>query len=154
MILQKIAISLLAPILIATTTILTPQDRGFSVGTGEQRPLDYLVATYVPMEEKAPVSPKTALYEVFGADADIMWQIALAESGGRQFNSKGEVIIGRVTPDIGLFQISPQHLPEANRLNIDVYTLNGNLEFAKLLFDRSGTTPWNSSKHNWSKVEF
>jgi hypothetical protein len=149
----KLAI-LLIPILTTTTTLITPQDRGFSVGTGEKQIPPYLEATYVPTEEKVPVSPKTALYEVFGKDAEIMWQIALAESGGRQFNGKGQVIIGGVTPDIGLLQISPQHLPEANKLNIDVYTLIGNLEFAKLLFDRPGTTPWNSSKHNWSKVEF
>ena len=154
MILQKIAISLLAPILLATTTLITPQDRGFSVGTGEQRPLDYLVATYVPMEDLTPSqSLYNAFYEVFGKDTDIMWEVARCESGGQQFNSDGSVVIGRITPDIGIMQINPIHMEEVNKLNYDIYTLRDNLRFAKHLYDSSGLRPWASSQHCWSKTQ-
>ena len=154
MILQKIAISLLAPILIATTTILAPQDRGFSVGTGEQRPLDYLVATYVPMEDLTPSqSLYNAFYEVFGKDTDIMWEVARCESNRSQFNSDGSVKIG-ISGDIGIMQIAPQyHLEESIKLNYDIYTLRDNLRFAKHLYDSSGLRPWASSQHCWSKTQ-
>jgi hypothetical protein len=139
--------TLLAPLLLATTTVaLTPQEGAFPVGVGEQRLTTYLEAPYTPSVE--PINdPKTLVNEVFGKDADIMWNIAICESGGRQFNSDGSVIVGRITPDYGLFQINQVHLIEAKKNDINIFSLDGNVQFAKLLFNSYGTRPWASSAH-------
>lgn len=63
---------------------------------------------------------------------------------GHQFDSKGKVLIG-VTGDIGAYQISPKWISVANKLGMDIYSLQGNTEFAAYLFKKYGSEPWNSS---------
>lgn len=81
----------------------------------------------------------------------IMLKIAECESNTRQFNEAGEVLRGRVHPaDLGIFQInSAVHAEEAEKLGIDIFTLEGNVAFAKLLFERNGTRDWLASKKCW-----
>jgi hypothetical protein len=144
-------VSYLLSVSIATATIVTPIDRGFSVGTGEQRPLDYLVATYVPMEDLTPSQRLyNAFYEVFGANTDIMWEVARCESNRSQFNSDGSVKIG-ISGDIGILQIAPQyHLEESIKLNYDIRTLMGNLLMARHILQTQGLNAWASSKPCWN----
>jgi hypothetical protein len=153
MILQKIVLSLLVPLSVATTTLITPQDRGFSVGVGEQQIPNYLVATYVPMEDLTPSqSLYNAFIEVFGKDADIMWEVSRCESNRSQFNSDGSVKIG-ITGDIGIMQIAPQyHLEESIKLNYDIRTLMGNLLMAKHILSEQGLDAWRASKICWSSL--
>ena len=87
--------------------------------------------------------------EVFGKDAEVMTRIAFAESSLRQFKTDGQVVIGKQTHDIGLFQISPQHKQTWEKLGLDPYELEGNIKFAQVLFQESGTKPWDASKNNW-----
>jgi hypothetical protein len=141
----KLAITYLLPVAVATTTILAPQDRGFSVGTGEQRPLDYLVATYVPTEE-VKITPKEVVFTVFGKDADNAWKVAICESGGLQAYPNGEVVMGKLTPDYGLMQINEVHLKDAQNKGYDIRILEDNVSYAKLLFDSYGWKPWYSSQ--------
>jgi len=41
------------------------------------------------------------------------------------------------------------HLDEAKKLGIDIYTVEGNMEFARILYDKFGTEPWNASSACW-----
>lgn len=54
--------------------------------------------------------------------------------------------------DYGLFQINDQHIPEAKSLGIDVFTLNGNADFAIVLMKRNGLVDWGYSKSVWDSV--
>lgn len=75
---------------------------------------------------------------------EVLLDIAYCESTLRQFNSKGEVLRGvQNDQDVGLFQINEHyHLKRSIELGIDIYTEDGNIEFAKLLYKEQGARPW------------
>lgn len=79
------------------------------------------------------------------ADIPEMIPIAKCESGFRQFTNDGEVLRGGTGKGyIGVFQISDAlHAARAASLGMDIYTLQGNIDFARVLYDESGgTRPW------------
>lgn len=75
----------------------------------------------------------------------------------QQFNVKtGGVLHGKQNPnDIGMCQINIQpqngHLVASTKMGLDVFTEDGNIEYANYLYSKSGSTPWNWSKHCWGK---
>lgn len=94
----------------------------------------------------ASVTPQDAIREVFGPNS-VMEQVAVCESGMRQFDANGEVIVGKVTPDRGLYQIAPKyHLVNASKMGLDLDTLQGNILYAKYLYDRNGIKDWSASR--------
>jgi len=77
---------------------------------------------------------------IWGKDAYIGLAIAKAESGYRS-NAIDNDSDG--TQDQGVFQINSIH-------NIPgMFDAVANISYAYSLYLREGTTPWNSSKHNW-----
>ena len=84
----------------------------------------------------------------------IMVEVARCESGMRQFKG-GEVIKNTAnrngTVDYGVFQINSIHLPTAQKLGIDIMTLEGNIEMAKVILKSQGLNAWNPSRHCWGK---
>lgn len=87
------------------------------------------------------------------ADTPILAEIARCESQFRQFDKNGEVLRGVVNDrDVGVMQINEYyHLETAEKTNIDIYTLEGNLEYGRKLYEKFGTDPWNASKPCWGK---
>lgn len=89
----------------------------------------------------------------------ILQEICNAEVTGNkhtpshQFNKDGSVVRGHTTPsDIGYCQINePIWNDKARKMNMDIYTEQGNKDFALYLFNNYGTEPWNSSKDKWNK---
>lgn len=73
----------------------------------------------------------------------IMW----AES---RYNSKAVHINKNGTHDSGLFQINSAHIVEAKKMGIDIYTDEGNAEFAVYLINSQGLKPWKSSSKSWN----
>lgn len=86
-------------------------------------------------------------------DAPVMIEIAKCESKLRQWDQNGEVLRGVVNPkDRGMFQVNEYyHLTESERLGYDIYSAEGNIAYAKFLYQSNGTTPWKSSAECWSK---
>lgn len=86
-------------------------------------------------------------------DTPILAEIARCESTFRQFDSKGNVIKGIVNKsDIGVMQINTYyHGENAALLGYDLYTIDGNLGFAKRLYAKYGDSPWGSSSRCWRK---
>lgn len=84
----------------------------------------------------------------------VMQNIAKCESGNEQFNKDGSVKRGVINPrDVGKFQINEiYHLGKAKELGIDIYTAEGNTEYAMYLYKNEGTTPWDWSKPCWSAL--
>ena len=101
-------------------------------------------------------NPETlgAYVREYFADAPIMANIAWCESRFRHLNPEGEIFRGKVNDqDIGVMQINIKyHLVRSKELGVDIYSLKGNLEYAKHLYDTEGNTPWNSSRPCWGKV--
>ena len=87
------------------------------------------------------------------SDIPIMIQIAKCESHFRQFDKDGNVHRGvENDKDVGVMQINEfYHLDQAESGNYNIYTLPGNTAYARELYEREGTTPWNSSKFCWGK---
>ena len=88
------------------------------------------------------------------ADAPILAEIARCESTFRQFGSSGNVIRGKVNKgDIGVMQINEYyHGDNAAKLGFDIYTLDGNLGYAKYLYQKYGNDPWSSSSKCWKQT--
>lgn len=71
-----------------------------------------------------------------------MIDIAQCESRFRQYNSNGTPLIGSGLY-LGVFQINYKiHTAKALAMNMDIKTLEGNLAYAKYLFNQLGTQPW------------
>ena len=79
--------------------------------------------------------------------------IALCESGARQFDWYGDVIRNQQgSSAVGMFQIMASlHEQHARLMGIDIYTVSGNAQMARFLYDQSGWAPWGSSRHCWQR---
>lgn len=88
------------------------------------------------------------------ADTPVLADIAWCESRMRQLGPDGKIFRGVANPDdVGVMQINTQyHEERAVAMNMDLFTLNGNLAYAKYLYEKEGSQPWSSSKACWSKA--
>jgi hypothetical protein len=100
---------------------------------------------------KAQTLPKYV--ESYFSDVPIMVDIAACESHFHQYNSSGSLYRGEINhSDVGVMQINEYyHQSEAEAMGLDITTLQGNLEFARYLYDKEGTAPWSSSSKCWSQ---
>ncbi len=98
----------------------------------------------------APKTVKERVNEFFKEDP-IMVKIAWCESRFRQYDKDGNLFRGIVNNhDVGVMQINTDyHADEALKLGMDLTTIDGNMAYAKRLYDREGTTPWLSSSPCW-----
>jgi hypothetical protein len=87
------------------------------------------------------------------AKTPIMIRIAYCESRFRQFEKNGDVFRGKqVIEDTGVFQVNTYfNGEEAKKLGHNLKTLEGNMAFAKYLYEKKGTQPWKASKPCWGK---
>jgi hypothetical protein len=86
-------------------------------------------------------------------DAPVLAEVAKCESTFRQFDSQGRIIRGKVNPDdVGVMQINTfYHGESAEKLGYDLYTIDGNLGFARWLYGKYGSDPWVHSSKCWKK---
>ena len=88
------------------------------------------------------------------ADEPILADIAGCESQFRQFDKNGNVLQNPNSSAIGIMQIMASvHSDTASQLGLDPTTIQGNLAYAKYLYEKEGTKPWDSSKACWSKSQ-
>lgn len=86
----------------------------------------------------------------FGPNSPML-DVAWCESGFKQFESPNRVLRGRITPaDIGLFQINAEYHEDYLRV-YNVYSVQGNIAYAKKLYERNGLRDWKASKSCWEK---
>ena len=75
----------------------------------------------------------------------------------RQFRNDGSLLWGNdpetgkpVEKDVGACQISTKYwLKDSKKLGYDIFTYDGNIGFAKWLYDKKGSEPWNPSRQCW-----
>lgn len=111
--------------------------------------------------KKRPVAiPSTEVARLVAAEfgtSSVMYRIAACESTGsvsgvpRHFGPDGNVLRGKINPkDVGVFQINEfYHQADALKAGIDIHTVEGNIKWARKLYERNGTRDWNWSKHCW-----
>lgn len=81
-----------------------------------------------------------------------MVQIARCESTFRHTLADGTVLQGRVDPaDTGVMQINKRyHAKAAAAMNLNLDDVNGNMAYARHLYETQGTRPWNASAPCWN----
>lgn len=101
----------------------------------------------------APILTTEDRVRAYYRDIPILAEISRCESHFRQTDKSGNILRGKVnSADIGVMQINEYyHLSDAKKLGLDLYSLEGNLEYAKHLYKKQGTQPWSASKACWNK---
>ncbi|HYC83024.1 MAG TPA: hypothetical protein VEB60_00540 [Candidatus Paceibacterota bacterium] len=86
-----------------------------------------------------------------GIDPKVPLSIAFCESTHRQFHDDGSVVRGKEnSKDVGVFQINEKyHLEDSKKLGYDIYTMEGNIDYAMHLLESQGKKPWVWSKPCW-----
>ncbi len=107
---------------------------------------------YMPITDPANVE---RFIEDYFSDIPELKKIAFCESSFRHFEKNGEPRRGKVNRyDVGVMQINEMyHAKEASALGLDLETIDGNVAFARHLYEREGSRPWNSSSPCWDKSE-
>jgi len=109
-------------------------------------------ASIAPTTMPAAQSPKEFVTSYF-QDIPIMIDIARCESQFSHYDEDGSVHRGRVNNlDVGIMQINEHyHSVTADKLGLDIYTIQGNVAYARYLYEKQGTAPWVSSSPCWGK---
>ncbi len=105
----------------------------------------------VTKERILGVNTETAVRSYF-SDIPVMIQIARCESTFRHTLENGTVLRGKRDPaDTGVMQINQRyHGEKARELNLDLTDMYDNMAYARDLYLRQGTRPWNASAPCWS----
>jgi hypothetical protein len=120
------------------------------IKTTEARTPETPLVLALPVEDEEYI--KKRIREVFN-DAPVMWEVARCESRNSQHGSDGKPLQGIVNnSDTGVFQINKfYHLERSKKLGYDIDIFEGNLQYARLLYNEKGTQPWNASVSCWNK---
>lgn len=109
-----------------------------------------------PDEKTLYVSPKKveAAVKAYFKDIPLMADIAQCESHYHQYASNGNIYRGSInTSDVGVMQINEKyHLQTSKKMGLDIYTLKGNMAYARYLYTSQGSEPWISSSACWDNV--
>jgi hypothetical protein len=108
------------------------------------------------LEHQVSVNPQNIrdYVEQYFADEPILADIAWCESRLRHFGKDGQIFRGTIdSDDIGIMQINTRyHANRAEKLGLDIYSLSGNLDYAKYLYEKEGSKPWRSSQACWGQL--
>ncbi len=119
-------------------------------------PASGFAAADAPTPVQVPAAQTVKEYvESQFADTPIMIKIAACESHFKQFDKAGNPVKNPKSTAIGVFLImSSIHKDIANdNHGFDITTLEGNVAYAKALYNDQGTVPWNASKACWGKSD-
>lgn len=116
--------------------------------------VDQKTEEVIKNEIQKPKTVEEVVEESF-IDTPILAKIAFCESRNKQFDANGNILRGVQNPkDVGVMQINEDfHLKDSKDLNLDIHTLEGNIAYAKYLYEQRGVKPWSSSSKCWNKGE-
>lgn len=93
-----------------------------------------------------PIVPKVELHPA-------LVPICTCESGLQHYDTKtGQVLKGKENPlDTGICQINLKyHGEQAEKLGLNLFEEEGNINYANWLYSKEGTEPWKYSRSCWS----
>jgi hypothetical protein len=95
-----------------------------------------------------------ATVRAYFSDIPVMIAVAKCESSFREFNDNGTVMHGGYGNSmVGIYQIDPSvHRAKALSLGFNIDTIDGNIGYARYLYNHLGTTPWLSSFSCWNSA--
>ena len=103
----------------------------------------YVKPTGQALEIAIKVSQET------GVSQETISRIMFAESG---YLASATHLNKNKTRDHGYFQINDIHISTAKKMGINIFTPEGNAEYAIYLIKTQGLKPWSASKSKWNKV--
>ena len=132
------------------TTAATGTDMvSTSTAPGVSSRIEEQAVTKIPTSKELEKKAKA-----FFKDDPILVDIARCESRFRQLDKDGNVLRGVINKgDLGLMQINEYyHAEKAEELGLDLKTVEGNMTYAKYLYDHEGGQPWVSSSKCWKQA--
>ena len=90
-----------------------------------------------------------AILRAYFADIPAMVEVARCESRFRQFAADGTTLTDPSNSWIGAFQVSRIHSAKATAMGYDLDSLEGNMMYARFLYQQSELGPWRSSESCW-----
>ncbi len=95
-----------------------------------------------------------AIVRSYFKDIPILVEIARCESTFRHTLADGSVLRGHVdNADTGVMQINRRyHEKTATAMNLDLDDIYHNMAYARHLYERQGTQPWNASAPCWRRT--
>lgn len=110
-----------------------------------------LAASSSTSASSTPQQTTEAAVRDYFSDIPVMIEIARCESEFRQFADSGNVLRGGNGGQmVGVFQFFDRyHLKPASDLGFDIETLDGNLAYARHIYETEGTNPWNAARDCW-----
>lgn len=136
-----------------------------SGSTQVANPTDAIATTTPTVIEQSITLPAASSTKEVGAtekkvrsyfsDTPILIEVARCESQFTQFGPNGKPIHGIVNKsDVGVMQINEYyHSESAERMGYDIQTLEGNMAFARHLYEAYGTDPWSASSKCWKNTK-
>lgn len=83
------------------------------------------------------------IVKFYFSDVPVMIDIAKCESGFKQYNPDGSAFHDASGTYVGIYQIAESiHTAKAQSLGFDIRNIDGNLQYARYLYNASGTNPW------------
>lgn len=117
---------------------------------------------YGQIVEETTAAEKVAIYETdtesivreYFKDIPVMVAVAKCESHFRHTLSDGSVLRGVVdSADTGVMQINKRyHQTTADKLGLNLEDINDNMAYARYLYEKQGTQPWNASSACWNRT--
>lgn len=110
-----------------------------------------IATTSIPLDPHNSADVEARIRSYF-ADIPIMIAIARCESDFMQYDLTGKVVAGGTKNGmVGVYQINGKiHRKAAKEMGFDIDTLDGNLAYARYLYEQNGTDPWLSSMPCWN----
>lgn len=95
-----------------------------------------------------------AIVREYFKDIPVMIQVARCESTFRHTLADGTVLRGHVdNADTGVMQINKRyHEKTATSMGLDLENIQDNMAYARYLYEKQGTQPWNASSPCWGRT--
>lgn len=137
--------------MLASTVSLHMNAAGYGTTSASTTESTAIEQTVDDAQANRAVSYRAHVKEYFKNDP-ILVDIARCESTFLQFDKDGNVIRGNVNRlDVGIMQINEKyHLERSKKLGFDIYTVDGNLGYAKYMYEEQGAAPWKASQKCWA----
>ncbi len=109
------------------------------------------------LKKETPVvlsaSSTEVIVRAYFEDIPQLAEVSRCESEFHQTNKDGTIYRGEANPkDVGVMQINEfYHAETAKKLGFDIYTLEGNMAYARYIYEKQGIAPWSASAPCWNK---
>lgn len=112
------------------------------------------IITDANVQTEEVIASTEAIVREYFSDLPVLIQVARCESTFRHTLADGTVLRGKVdSRDTGVMQINTgYHGVTAEKLGLDLENIYDNMAYARDLYEKQGTQPWNASRPCWGRT--